>query len=32
MQGLNMSNFVKVTEYEVYMYTKFGGLTSYEIL
>jgi hypothetical protein len=32
MQGLNMINFVQATEHEVYMYVKFGGSTSYEML
>jgi hypothetical protein len=31
-QKINMSNFVHATEHDVYMYAKFGGLTSYELL
>jgi hypothetical protein len=29
VQETNMSSFVHATEYEVYMYAKFGGLNSY---
>jgi hypothetical protein len=32
MQGIIMGNFVQATEYDVHMYAKFGGLTSYELL
>jgi hypothetical protein len=32
MQGIIMRDFVQATEYDVHMYTKFGGLTSYELL
>jgi hypothetical protein len=32
MQEINTSNFVQATEYEMYMYTKVGGLALYEFL
>jgi hypothetical protein len=31
-QEINMNNFVKATEQDVHMYTKFEGLTCYEFL
>jgi hypothetical protein len=32
MKVIITGNFVQATEYDLHMYAKFGGLTSYELL